>query len=497
MQTAFSLPKNEGFFQRYATLVPVLSKLGVFAQIINGLTEFGILNAIVLAHIAGLFGGWSWPLSIVAAVFGVVILELGQRTFLPYSARAVLYRRFSGLDLWMSFFIFGVTVCLFGASLYLSFKGSHDLVAATAPPPKLASTAAADSVKMTAQGEAEKAYQYETKETGERFAALIAATKNATAAQVSGHKAQLQQIAAKEHRTGQSYTSERNAQTNKINALESDCAAKVAALETQKATEMQAAKDRRRAALDEANKAREKVDNQNETATTESREQVAAYGGGLGWLTVIFHLVLVLSIVLDEMHKKGSGIEQQAAPNQYHFSQSVWAMFWNTVSEKWNYATRSHIQRWADKTPPPPRPGNLHPLFELSDWKPKRLVLPNENNATAPPPNLNGKHTEGHNGKPHRTFSALNLRIDTERAAAIFPTNGTAPAPAHDNAMSNAQTLLIDSSLKPCAFCNTPFKPRTTWQKFCSQDCKLNEHEQRTGQRFDPNKAKFKKKANA
>jgi|GEM_PF-1977907 len=42
MQTAFSLPADERFFNPCATLVPTLSKLGIFAQILNGLCEFGL-----------------------------------------------------------------------------------------------------------------------------------------------------------------------------------------------------------------------------------------------------------------------------------------------------------------------------------------------------------------------------------------------------------------------------------------------------------------------
>ncbi len=72
-----------------------------------------------------------------------------------------------------------------------------------------------------------------------------------------------------------------------------------------------------------------------------------------------------------------------------------------------------------------------------------------------------------------------------------------APAPARDDSMSNgamSNTVVIDSSMKPCAWCSTLYKPKTTWQKFCSTDCKLSENEHRVGTRFDPAKAKFKKK---
>ena len=458
MQTAFSLPRNEGFFQRYATLVPVLSKLGIFAQLVNGLTEFGILNALLLAHIAAFFGAYAFPVSIGCALVGVFILEMGQRTFLPYAARAVLYRRFAGLDLWMTLFIFGVTVCLFGASLYLSFAGSRDLVAATAPPPAIIDTDKADKAETIKMSEAETIYQTDTKEINARYLSLIGTTKAAYNAQIN-----------KERNEAQRYNNSRN---SKITALQAECSAKVAELEAQKSGEISTAKTRRGKDTDEAKAVRQKVTTTNENATRESAVKVEAYGGGLGWLTVIFHLVLVLSFVLSEMHKKGSGIELKAAPNQYHFSESISAKFWNTVSDKWNYTTRTAIQKWADTTPPPPRPTEPPTLYELADYAPRRVMVQSTGGGqnTAPPDAQQRAYTV--------PFSA-NLRTDQN------------PTHSMSNAMSKAE--ITDTSLKPCAFCGTMYRPRTTWQKFCTSDCKLNEHEQRTGQRFDPNKVRFRR----
>lgn len=61
-----------------------------------------------------------------------------------------------------------------------------------------------------------------------------------------------------------------------------------------------------------------------------------------------------------------------------------------------------------------------------------------------------------------------------------------------DNAMgytpppSAVETREVDKSLKPCEHCGTLFRYRTTWQKFCSTDCKLAYHEARHGRKFDP-----------
>jgi len=74
---------------------------------------------------------------------------------------------------------------------------------------------------------------------------------------------------------------------------------------------------------------------------------------------------------------------------------------------------------------------------------------------------------------------------------------------ARDNAMSYDATsappdpLEVDKSLKPCVQCGTPFRYRTTWQKFCTNDCKLAHHEAKHGRKFDPTYKRKSKPATA
>ena len=93
------------------------------------------------------------------------------------------------------------------------------------------------------------------------------------------------------------------------------------------------------------------------------------------------------------------------------------------------------------------------------------------------------------NGRP----VASNLSAAPESVRYTIPADD---ARARDSALSNITHSVetVDSSLKPCAWCSTPFRPKTTWQKFCNTECKFAENESRHGTRFDPTKAKFKKK---
>ena len=283
----------------------------------------------------------------------------------------------------------------------------------------------------------------------------------------------------KEQRTGQRYETQKERTRDKINALESEQAAKIAELETAKAGEMSAATQRKAGDLDRITAAHSAttadINGQNANARSKSEIRVKTYGSGLAWFTLIFHFVLILAVALDEMHKKGSGIEQVAQPNQYHFSESIGAAFWNTVSDKWNYHARTTIKKWADKTPAPPRPSDPPTLYELADWKPRRVTLPAvPPGPLEPPANGNGKHNgNGYTVKP--------FALDVER---LSRTGDAGEAPA-DPSVNNA-TVTQGGFAKDCAHCGKAFTAKVNWQKFCSEACKLDHHEAKHGAKFNP-----------
>lgn len=508
MKTLFSLPKDEGFFSRYATLVPTLRKLGGLSQIINAITEVGIIYAVTFSMLTEFWGAYAAPLAVFAAVVGVFVIEGGLRKFLPFAARAILYKRFQGLDAWMTGFILVTCLSLFVVSLTLSFRGSKAMVEAAAPVPDTKTTDAPDTALNDGKAEAARTFSRDSGEISARYASLITAQRAAYTARIEAERATL----ARYQKNAQKYNSLINGGKAKISALEAERAAKVAELETAKAGEMSEAARRKSADTERVtarhSTATAEISALNAEARTKSDTRTRTYGSGLAWFTLIFHFVLILAVALDEMNMKGSGIEQVAQPNQYHFSEGIWAAFANTMHDKWNHYARTRIQRWADKTPPPPRPTAPPTLYELADWKPQRMTLP-----TVPPelleglqPNGNGHHNGAANGKFNGT-AAQNLTANGSRIVASVTAKEAAPAPAPDNGMGYAHNWnaplsepivkTVDASLKPCAWCKEMFRPRTTWQKFCKQDCKLAEHEQRHGARFDPAKAKFKKKATA
>lgn len=479
MKTLFSLPKDDGFFNRYATLIPTLRKLGVLSQVINAITEIGIIYAVVFSLLSEFWGAYAAPLAVVGAIIGTGVIELGLRQFLPYSARAVLYRRFQGLDLWMSVFILASTLSLFVCSLTLSFKGSKAMVEAVAPAPDVKSTEAADAAFSTGKTDAARTFSRDSAEISTRYAGLIAAQKSAYAARFNNERETLADLKKKEQRTGQRYETLKERARDKINALESEQAAKIAELETAKAGEMSAATQRKAGDLERITAAHSAttadINGQNTTARIKSETRVKTYGSGLAWFTLVFHFVLILAVALDEMHKKGSGIEQVAQPNQYHFSESIWAAFWNTVSDKWNYHARTKIKTWADKTPAPPRPSEPPTLYELADWKPRRVTLP------AVPPEPLAAAANGNGKQNGNGYASKNFALDTERISVTIPASEAPANPSVNNA-----TVTQGGFAKDCAQCGKGFLAKVNWQKFCSEGCKMAYHEAKHGEKFDP-----------
>jgi hypothetical protein len=252
----------------------------------------------------------------------------------------------------------------------MSYHGSRDVVDRIKPKPKLAGTAAAERDQGQAEQNALNAWRTDSAEIAGRYGAQLDATKAQYAALIAQASGKLQSIEAKE-RPGQRFTSAKNQAREQLATLESDQAGKLAVLQTEKSKEMSAAAGRKTAALVNASKtletAKQKVDQANSKTVAETDQRTNRYKGGLSWFTIICHLLLIVSIALDEIHKKGSGIEPKVVPTQYDFSDSVLGELFHALSCRWNQKVRSFIRGIEERTPPPPLPLSPNELYSMDN----------------------------------------------------------------------------------------------------------------------------------
>ncbi|NUN99956.1 MAG: hypothetical protein HUU01_05000 [Saprospiraceae bacterium] len=391
MKTFKTLPTNEEFFKKYAMLVPTLNILGYLAQVVSALTEIGVIFLLIFSSLANFFPAVAFPVAVVGCVIGTAFIEVGLRKFTPYSVRAILYNRFQGLDRIMSIFVLAACLLLLGASGFLSFKGSKTIIEAVAPPPATITTASADSTASTAKAETMEQYRADSIGIASRYEAQAHALKTSGTSAIAAEKIELRNIEAKERATGQLFGTQKRGARKRIADLEANRDAQLAQLEANKAAELANLTDERKSATQriEADHSARKdsVTTYNNSAIQQTDNQVKTYGNGLAWFTVVCLIVFILSVALNEVHAKGSGIEEVPQPNQYQFTESITAEFLNAASERINYNLRSSIRRWADKTPEPLEPKMPAVLYDLADTALRRRKI-------APPPTPNSTPTQ-------------------------------------------------------------------------------------------------------
>jgi len=379
MKIQFSLPSNEDFFNRYATLVPTLSKLGIFAQLVSSITEIGIIYNIILSRVIEFTPMYATILATIGAIIGTAFLEIGLREFTPYSIKAFLYKRFKGLDLAMTIFILLVNFGLLFASGYLSFNGSKELIKIAAPTAQLESSNLIDSSYVANQASIQKAFKSDSLTISSGYQKQINAQQEKYKALLAQQQTRLNQYIRKEERQGLSYASRKESIKEKMAGIEADKAQQVALLEATRATELKELLDSRKtdAATVESRylSNTNKIEHANTVTKAKAANTIKTYGNGLAYFTILCLSVFLLSTIIAEIHKKGSSIEQVALPNQYHFSDSVINEFTNMLSDKYNYYTRTAISYLADLTPAPPIPTEPTILYDISNRQQQRVLL--------------------------------------------------------------------------------------------------------------------------
>lgn len=489
MKIQFSLPTDEGFFNRYATLTPTPSKLGVIAQIISGLTEVGIFYSLIFSRIVDFVPNYAAIIATIGAIIGTAFLEIGLRKFTPYSVNAFLNKRFTGLDSAMTIFILLVTMGLFITSGTLSFQGSKEMVSIAQPTPKLKSTEKTDKEYSLQKAEYRNTFSLDSNTISSGYNKQISAKSLKYQALVKQQQSKLNQFLRKEERTGLSYQTKKESIKGNMASLEAEKANTIGELEALQANELKTLTNNRNDNLKTSEERYlatiQAFTKENNKINSKAENTTLFYGNGLAWFTIICMCVFLLSVVIGEIHKKGSGIEQVAVPNQYHFSQSVFSEFSNMIGEKINYKLRDKIKTLAEKTPPPPLPSPPPSLYDLANAKKQRLTFEIEEN------------------KNLKYFLANPLPVIDETK--IIAKNGSTTS---KNMADVATPIFKEKTLEKtiirksyneektkdyeriCLHCSKPYIYRHHKQKYCCDECRINAWQKKTGKQLKLKKKK-------
>jgi hypothetical protein len=351
MKSFKTFPTTEGqpFFERYATLIHSLTKFGVIAQIITGMAEIGIIYSLLYPSFSDLFPTIAHPLSITGALLCASLLQTALKALFPYSVRAILFKRFTGLDLPLSIFIFLLTGALLTVSILLSYKGSQDIIDVAIAPPTEKNTNAPDSIKAATEQRAATMFTTDSATIETKYKGKIEAT-------ISNYDNQI-------------FNVEKWSKGKKATSLRAEKVSKLATLQSEKAAEIESRSNERKAtiahATDRNDSERTDIKAANGEARTLSDNRKSKYKNYVGYFCLFLYLFFLIGFVLDEIYKKGAGIEETVLPHQRHFAPSLFAEWLEAIKARYDTFIRSKIYAFADKTNASPLPVALHGLYDF------------------------------------------------------------------------------------------------------------------------------------
>jgi hypothetical protein len=367
----------------------------------------------------------------------------------------------------------------------LSFKGSGLLVESVAPEPETTTTTATDSTATAETVAAGEMLTTSTEATRARYAVLVGAAQQTAGADLRQLNGRLRRLEEKEDRTGKSYVTSKAQVRGDIDAATAARDRKVAEFQTAGAEAVAALESNHRRKLEtittDKRQGRETVAASNDRARDEVAARVANYGGGLAYFTLFCMSVFILSVIIQELHRAGAGIEEQVEPGAFDFEAGPFAAFTVAVSARFNRFLYGLIHRIELRTTDAPEP-----VAAPTVWS---------RDAAA----LRANKTQGvqRKIKPTKVRIAPAASTEPERQQIGFSRRQEPPetqpdASPADNALTDcvkdaSQKTGPAAKIGVCDHCGEDYEQRTTWQRFCQTQCRKDHHaEQHGGTEYDP-----------
>lgn len=508
-----SLPSANGtpFFERYASLIHTLTKFGVIAQIITGLAEIGIIYSLIYPSVFDLLPLQAHSITLTASLLAASILQIGLKTIFPYSVRVFLFKRFTGLDAPLSVFILILTASLLTVSILLSYKGSHDIVEIAIKPPSAKTTTATDSIRAATERQANSTFISDSITIETKFKGKI----EALTTDYNNRAAESDSKAAKSRAASPAWSKEL---TNKANGIRNDLKAKLANLEAEKATEIEAKATERKAwinrALDRNESELKQIEIDNSESKTATEQRKGKYKNYIGYFTLFCYIFFLIAFILDEIYKKGAEITEKPTPHQRHFAPSLIAELGEAIKARIDTRFRTMIYAFADNTKASPLPNALTPLYDYEVITPilkietepseeKVIKLPSKGlKVAAKKKDDTPKKDDSEPLKKHQI--GFKKYDDTKDDTTEKQDDTT----IHNDFRNTAnlrddtqKTFTVKTTTKgdfgKCENCGNDFFRNHKKQRFCGEDCRKDAWKNKTGKAFDlelKTKERLKKK---
>lgn len=385
MKLIKSLPQKEDFFSFFAPLIKPLKVSSYFAQLISFCTEIGIVYAQSFKRLSEILdSSTAKTISLIIALLVGLTIEIGLRKLLPILSRQLVNKKIHGDYLAMLIPIVIASLLLAFSSGFLSFNNSFDLVEEIQPPIIEINKSEFEKSYNKTRREILTQYSSDNSSTTQQFTGRIETTKNAFNSQI---EAQSNNITTYGNNIKKEFYILRNEKAittaqQKIKALKIERDTDLNEIETQKSEALALLLSDKKEALKEAQTEKNndlgEAQKEREKKLKKQEQKTAKYGGLLAYFTIVCLFILILTIVVEELFKRGSQIEERVFVSPYYFENSILGELSNELNNFTNYWLRLFLSKISNLTPQPKAPKNPTPLYDLKNLKQERIELSEE-----------------------------------------------------------------------------------------------------------------------
>ncbi len=317
MKTHLNTPEHTDIFSANANTWKLAKSFQLSGTLIGIVTEYSVLYAAIVAHIAAFLPAWSWINTACMAMTGFLVLVLARERIRTGRQAAKIFiapkgEGAKGLGGIANFAVILSCIVVFGASFALSWLGAAEGVTKLLPEPSAINTTVQDSTLIATKQGISAEYRSDSATIAKTYAQQIKAVQGEYWAKISTWE---------KKRKASKTEADRNWCISKIEPLKTERDGKVNALRAEQAAKIGELASNKRAAI-----------SQHEGQTIQSKQIYIDHAGTkadrLRWfadkaqqwipISIVASLFLLLiGLFLEEKFKDKAGIKEVVLPNKY------------------------------------------------------------------------------------------------------------------------------------------------------------------------------------